>query len=169
SHLVQSSSILLLHDRTPATQIYTLSLHDALPIYATPRVGETVSASDWSNASGSEPYFRISARLEALSWLKFPEIVVVPPGIASCTVGAETTSVSSTKATRSPTFFEVKSPQIRAPSLLNFRLTVQPGCPCCGLGGTACASSISLPSKKTGSSRYFSVPSWLQVTSGSFG
>src|SRR5690606_41587924 len=83
SHLVQSSSILLLHDRTPATQIYTLSLHDALPIYATPRVGETVSASDWSNASGSEPYFRISARLEALSWLKFPEIVVVPPGIAS--------------------------------------------------------------------------------------
>ena len=65
---------------------------------ARPRVADTVSAFDESNASGSEPYFSTLARSVAFCWVKLPEIIVLPPGMASSMVGADTTWPSSTNA-----------------------------------------------------------------------
>jgi hypothetical protein len=78
---------------------------------ARPSVADTVSASDDSNDSGSEPYLSTSARLRASSALNPPWppplIVVLPPLIASRIDGADTTWVSSTNAACLPTLAEV--------------------------------------------------------------
>src|SRR3954454_1511464 len=132
---------------------------------ASPRGGDTVCASDGSNDSGSEPYLSTPANCWALGWLNCPEISVVPK-IGPLMVGAETTCPSSTNAAALPTLAEVYWPQPVAPSLLKVRLMTQPT-PWVFCWATAL--SIWVPSRKTGPSTYFSVPSWLQATSGRVG
>jgi hypothetical protein len=61
----------------------------------------------WLNVSGSAPYLSWLASSVADSWLKLPEIWVVPPLIAELMVGAETTRPSRVIATLLPTLAEV--------------------------------------------------------------
>ena len=68
-----------------------------------PNVAETVSASDDSNDSGSDPYLSTLARSRAFAEVKSPVIWVLPPGIASLITGALTTCESSTNAVWVPT------------------------------------------------------------------
>ena len=88
-----------------------------------PNVAETVSASEDSNDSGSEPYFSTLASSRAESAVNRPVICVRPPGMASWISGALTTCESSTNAVWVPTLAAVKSAQIRDASSLNCRVT----------------------------------------------
>jgi hypothetical protein len=62
--------------------------------------------------------------LFALSTVKLPEIWPDPPRIGSRITGADITSLSSTMAKGRPTFSCVARPNLRAPVLLNLKLTI---------------------------------------------
>ena len=85
-------------------------------------MAETVSASEDSNDSGSEPYFSTLASSRAESAVNCPVIWVRPPGMASWISGALTTWESSTNAVWVPTLAAVKSAQILAASSLELQV-----------------------------------------------
>ena len=80
-------------------------------------MAETVSASEDSNDSGSEPYLSTLANCLAVSAVNGglpPLIWVRPPGIASRICGALTTWESSVNAVWVPMLAAVKSAQVVA-------------------------------------------------------
>src|SRR5918993_86312 len=136
--------------------------------WSVPSVGETVSASCCWNVSGSAPYLSTLARSVADVWLNWP-VISVSPLIVPWISGAEITRWSRMNATRLAgscgltvtLCLAVYSAQIAWPWPLKDSDTRH-----CGLlwsGGTTLAPPIWVPSMIALSSRYFSVPSWLQA------
>src|SRR3990170_1855077 len=90
-------------------------------IESAPRSAPTVRSSITVSGAGSAPARSSSARSRALSTVKLPLMMPLPPRMASRITGAEMILSSSTMAKRRPTFFEVASPNLRAPSESNLK------------------------------------------------
>src|SRR4051812_27436688 len=133
-----------------------------------PRVEETDTTWPCLNFSGSAPYLSWSARSVADCWLKLPEILALPPGMASSIVGATMTTPSSTLASRLRggcrlVIRRVTSANCEAPLDLKLIWTIHSPVV---WSVPAVAPEISVPCTTALSRMYRSLPSLLQATYG---
>ena len=106
-----------MNTNTPATPIRNAFWLASLESW--PRVGPTVRFSMISSFTGREPLRSKIARCWASSIVRLPVIWALPPVMASCTVGAVSTSPSRVMAIRLPTFRAVTSANFLPPSSEN--------------------------------------------------